>query len=274
MKYSRTNIISLEQYQLIRYLRTAHYGNPILNTEIGLYQTKGNIEGRGGTTNLKNENRLYYKHFTQVDCLLTEKIKRIPTHSLKSYKEFIKWSSSAIFYVAGYTVRMEVEKKSDIERNWLLGYEYCKSCKEFKNTNNLEELLKEVDWNKLKISDVPRDVPITLKSLATSAKAAATTRCDNTSIKTFIHSLFDLTKIFLFCNSYAQRTEIVHPKSTKDSGGFEIETMAEFVITDKSSSESESSQIESEYSLRPLPLSEPSSSSFIFGEKTEITKNK
>ena len=53
----------------------------------------------------------------------------------------------------------------------------------------------------------------------------------------------------------------VHPKSKKDSGGFEIETMAEFVITDKSSSESESSQIESEYSLRPLPLSEPSSSS-------------
>ena len=50
----------------------------------------------------------------------------------------------------------------------------------------------------------------------------------------------------------------VHPKSTKDSGGFKIETMVEFLITDESySSESESSQIESEYSLRPLPLSEP-----------------
>ena len=45
----------------------------------------------------------------------------------------------------------------------------------------------------------------------------------------------------------------VHPKSTKDSRGFEIETMAEFVITDESSSESESSQIESEYSWDHSP---------------------
>ena len=63
--------------------------------------------------------------YLQVNCLLTEKIKRIPANSLKSYKEFIKWASSAIFYVAGYTVHVEVEKESDIERNWPLGYEYC-----------------------------------------------------------------------------------------------------------------------------------------------------
>ena len=37
----------------------------------------------------------------------------------------------------------------------------------------------------------------------------------------------------------------VHPKSTKDSGRFEIETMVEFLIADEScSSESESSQVE------------------------------
>ena len=64
--------------------------------------------------------------YLKVDCLLTEKIKRIPAGSLKSYKEFIKWASSTIFYVAGYIVHVEVAKESDIERNWALGYEYCR----------------------------------------------------------------------------------------------------------------------------------------------------
>lgn len=194
-----------------------------------------------------------------------EFLAHIPATSLKNFVSFQKWAESSIFRIGDYCIDVEIIIDDNIEKQWPLNYNFCQRCETMKNSNKLDELFNSINWKDLMIADVPSDVPLPIKTLATTAKAAIKNRSDNTSMKSYIHALLDVFKTHWFCIPHSQDCEIVRPKSTHDVGGFEVPVVVEELVSDlETEAEGEAGGEESlgrVYDLRPSSQSHNSPTS-------------